>query len=141
MYRRAHSETDPARTALAHGSQLEEDELTLTAERVVAPDQSDATDIPTITIRAYLYPKDGRWYAAATEMVLLAEGETEEEAIKSFLESSYAYIATALEHGWLDALTRRPRLARRVEIRARARVGSWLHRHTHFFQKRLEFAA
>jgi hypothetical protein len=122
----------------------EEDELPLTLQRPTSESPESPTGhTHTIMVRIYVYPQGGRWYAATTELPLMGDGASEEEAVMSLLDSARAYLGTALANGWLDALTRRPALTRRLEIRARWRIASLLHphRHSHRINKQLRFAA
>jgi hypothetical protein len=93
----------------------------------------------TITIPIQVYPQGGRWYAVSTEYVVMAEGRSEEEALKEFIAAASGYVASALAHGWMDALNRRPPLPRRLEIRARVKLARLLGQHPTAVRKRLAF--
>ena len=82
----------------------------------------------SINIRIYVYPQGDRWYAASTDYVLMAEGATPVEAVERFVGSTMAYLTSALAHGWIDALNRRPPFLRRMEIRRRVFVARMLGR-------------
>jgi hypothetical protein len=93
----------------------------------------------TINIRFHVYPQGGRWYAASTDYVLMAEGATEVEAAERFVASTMAYVETALHRGWIDALNRRPNIFRRLEIRRRVFQARLLRRHPREIRRHLEF--
>lgn len=107
---------------------------------IAEPAATEAPPEYNVTIRAYVYPQGDRWYAASTDFVLMAEGADDAEAIERFVEAAVAYFRTALDHGWLDALNRRPPLVRRIEIRGRYKVARLLRRHPEFFRRNLSFA-
>lgn len=102
------------------------------------PTAQEADRTFTINIRIHVYPQGGRWYAASTEYVLMAEGATEDEAIGRFVESAMAYLATALSHGWIDAINRRPSFMRRFEIRRRVFVARLRRKHPMLVRRHLE---
>ena len=95
---------------------------------------------PTLTVRVHVYPQGGRWYAASTDFVLMAVGSTEDEAFERFIDASMGYFRTAVEEGWLDALNRRPALARRLEIRLRFWLARFTRQHPVDRQQQLRLA-
>jgi hypothetical protein len=105
----------------------------------LVPTPVEPSELFTITIRIYVYPQGGRWYAASTDYVLMAEGATEAEAVQQFVGSAQAYVASALAHGWIDALNSRPPFLRRFEIRRRVMVARLLRRHPLSVRRRLAF--
>jgi hypothetical protein len=72
-----------------------------------------------LTIRIDSYPRDGRWYAEATDLTLMAEGASETEAVQCLIEQVAAYVRTALSHGWIDQLRRRASFRHRLTVQAR----------------------
>lgn len=85
----------------------------------VPPIPVEPSPVFTITVPFYVYPQGDRWYAASTEYLVMAQGDTADAALHAFVGAAEAYIATALARGWMDALNRRPPLWRRWEIRLR----------------------
>ena len=83
----------------------------------------------TMSIRIHAYPQGGRWIAASLVLPVIAEAATREEAEQRLIAATLAYIRTALEHGWLDALIARPSFLRRLEIRRRVVIAKVLGRH------------
>jgi hypothetical protein len=94
----------------------------------------------TLNIQVHVYPQHGRWYAATTQMPLMAEGADPQEAEERLLAQAVAYVRTALDHGWIDPLMRRPSLLRRVEIRRRVFISKLLRRHPEVHSRHLELA-
>jgi len=72
-----------------------------------------------LTVHIYSYARDGRWYAEATDPALMAEGTSEDEAIRCLIEQVVAYVRTALRHGWIDQLRHQASLRRRLGLRTR----------------------
>lgn len=95
---------------------------------------------PTINLRVHVYPQGGRWYAASTDLPLMAEGADEQEAEQRFYDMAIAYLGSALEHGWIEAINRRPSFLRRVEIRRRVAIARLRRRHPVSRNQHLELA-
>ncbi len=86
-----------------------------------APVEGSAREL-TFTVRVFTYPRNGRWYAEATELSLMAEGVDEHEAVRSLIEQAVAYVRTAVERGWLDQLHRPASLRHRLDVAFRVKV-------------------
>jgi hypothetical protein len=76
-----------------------------------------------LTLRLYTYLRDGRWYAEAPRLSLMAEGASEDEAVRCLMEQTVAYVRTVLTRGWFDRLDRPVTFRHRASLWLRVALG------------------
>jgi hypothetical protein len=101
----------------------------LPAEHQGAERQMTINPRQTFNVSIYAYPQSGTWFAVSPSLVVVAEGSSDSEAEERFVGLATAYLETALERGWLDAVNRRPAFLRRLEIYIRFEIARLRRQH------------